>query len=204
MCHRACGHCLQRGAFVWLLLWRLGLYDVVLHERRTGLQHVGDVHVVWKWTDDVTNPTPTWNASEDPSFSDWPDIRITSTSTTTYSSGFGSRVSYLTSQTLTTTPNTNKYSVVLCTSSAWLHTTSTTSTTTEPAAGWCKGYLRTQSPKVPAQSGHRGYCKSCYKECFPSDYAAKAAARKQKHQECAVRKETKELLGTLCKPCANR
>ena len=66
-----------------------------------------------------------------------------------------------------------------------------------PRYGWCKGNHEPNDPK-PAQSGHDGYCKPCFRQLFPERYRAKQNARKR---ECEMCQEVKELVKGICKPC---
>ena len=75
---------------------------------------------------------------------------------------------------------------------------STTTTTTPPLYGWCKGKHR---PKVPAQSGHRGYCKACFGKLFPDEAKGKSAARKKQCSICRGSSEMADAKLKICKPC---
>ena len=66
-----------------------------------------------------------------------------------------------------------------------------------PTYGWCKGPHGPRS-RVPAQSGYQGYCKSCYRERFPEEFAEKLRKRKKMCGYCGTQKE---LIGGFCKPC---
>ena len=56
-----------------------------------------------------------------------------------------------------------------------------------PVAGWC---LTKHRPLRAAQSGHGGYCKSCYQERFPKKYAEKQRLRKKSCKYCQEERET--------------
>ena len=65
-----------------------------------------------------------------------------------------------------------------------------------PLYGWCR---TKHDPKRPAQSGHDGYCKACYKARFPNKYAAKQANIKK---SCGFCRELRHnLRAGVCKPC---
>ncbi len=65
-----------------------------------------------------------------------------------------------------------------------------------PQAGWCRTKHR---PKKPAQSGHDGYCKACFRELFPGKHKAKQKNRKE---TCIFCDSVGELTQTgLCRPC---
>ena len=66
-----------------------------------------------------------------------------------------------------------------------------------PRYGWCKGKHEPNNPR-PAQSGHDGYCKTCFRQLFPERFRAKQDARKQ---ECEMCQEVKELVKGICKTC---
>ena len=65
-----------------------------------------------------------------------------------------------------------------------------------PAAGWCK---TNHKPPKAAQSGHRGFCKVCFRKQFPDEAAAKATARKK---ACVVCGNVQEVVANrMCRPC---
>ena len=58
---------------------------------------------------------------------------------------------------------------------------------------------RTRRCSSNAQSGHDGYCKTCFKKKFPKKYADKQARRQQK---CVVCSQVRELVQKdICRPC---
>ena len=60
-----------------------------------------------------------------------------------------------------------------------------------PAAGWCK---TNHKPPKAAQSGHRGFCKVCFRKQFPDEAAAKATARKKACVVCGNVQEARSRL----------
>ena len=67
----------------------------------------------------------------------------------------------------------------------------------KPPYGWCQ---TNHSPRKPAQSGYKGYCKQCYKQIFPDDHKIKHAKRKA---ECKFCRSVAELTQAgYCRPCA--
>ena len=65
-----------------------------------------------------------------------------------------------------------------------------------PTAGWCKTKHR---PKKPAQSGHRGFCKACFREKFPKEHEEKQRQRKNTCSYCHDYKDIQS--NGFCKPC---
>lgn len=65
-----------------------------------------------------------------------------------------------------------------------------------PRYGWCR---TAHKPLKAAQSGFSGYCKKCFKEKWPKDYAAKLTRRKNTCVLCGSSAEVSP--GGHCKPC---
>ena len=82
-------------------------------------------------------------------------------------------------------------------------TSTTTSTTQPPRVGLCTGYLCKHDPKrkIQAKWGMDGLCTSCFKAKFPEKHAEHLVARKKYYKECILCKETKEVIGTVCRSC---
>ena len=66
----------------------------------------------------------------------------------------------------------------------------------KPKYGWCK---TRHTPRKPAQSGHLGYCKACYKKKFPRKFAIKKKTRSKPCPYCGNQREL--TVAGFCKPC---
>ena len=72
-----------------------------------------------------------------------------------------------------------------------------------PKHGWCQGDHKPKKPKA-AQSGHGGFCKSCFAKRYPEEHAAKLQKRREAKKPCKVCGEPKELQSSgLCRPCSS-
>ena len=112
----------------------------------------------------------------------------------------GEDAGWFPSTTTSTTPYSGGIFFVLGAMSETGCASITTTTTTAPLYGHCKGKHR---PKVAAQSGHRGYCRKCFGVLFPKESKAKNEARKKQCPICRATLELKDSKSKICAPCSS-
>ena len=71
-----------------------------------------------------------------------------------------------------------------------------TAKSTSKKTVWCR---TRHSPRVPAQSGHGGYCKACFAKRFPREHAKKQKGRLKLCSHCGNQRQVTSV--GFCKPC---